>query len=138
MWWDKFEVKLDNAFSVIDKNAGCKVYTNVMKLRMLISKIRSDFLVAIKTNIEIQMNMKTMIVTYKSNLSNYRNKVNQIHPNANNPNKTRGRIQTLAGRGGRGRGVRRGSGCNVKGRKGMDLGIIILVVMMNVKLQASM
>ena len=51
MWWDKFEVKLINTFSVIDKNSVRQVHTDVMKLRMLNSKIRADFLVATNTNI---------------------------------------------------------------------------------------
>ena len=97
-------------FALIDKNAGRQVHTDVMKLRMLNSKIRAYFLVAMKTNIEMQINMQPMVMTYTSTLSNDRNTVNQRHPNTNNPNNARGRIQTLAGRGGRGRGGVRGSG----------------------------
>ena len=63
-----------------------------------------------KTNIEIQMNMQPMVMTYTYSLSNYHNTVNQRHPNANNPDKNRRRIQTLAGRGGKGRGGVIGSG----------------------------
>ena len=50
MWWDKFEVKFTNAFAVIDKNSGRQVHTDVMKLRILNSKVRAGFLVVIKTN----------------------------------------------------------------------------------------
>ena len=57
MLWDKFEVKLTNAFADIDKNEGRQVHTDMMKLRMLGSKIRAYFLVAIKINIYMQMNM---------------------------------------------------------------------------------
>ena len=70
MWWDKFEVKLTNDFAVIDKNIGRQVHTDMMKLRMINSKIRSEFLVTMKTNIDMQMNMQPMVMTYKSALSN--------------------------------------------------------------------
>ena len=109
MLWDKFEVNLTKAFAFIDKNLGRQVQTDVMKLRMLNSKIIGDFLIAMKTNILVQINMQPMVMTYTSTLSNYRNTANHRHPNTNNPNKTHRRIQTLAGRGGR--GGERGSGC---------------------------
>ena len=80
MWWDKFEVKLTNTFSVIDKNAGRQVHTDVMKFMMLNSKIRADFLVSMKIYINMQINMQPMVMTHTSTLSNYRNKVNQRHP----------------------------------------------------------
>ena len=51
-----------------------------------------------------------MVNSWSIALFNYHNIVNQGHPNANNPNKTRRRIQTLAGRGGKGRGWGRGGG----------------------------
>ena len=118
----KFEVKLTNAFSVLDKNSDHHVHTDVMKLMMLNSKIRANFLVAMKTNIEMQMNMQPMVMTYTSTLSNYLNTVNQRHPNANNPNKTRNRIQTLADCGGKGRGGERGSGSGGQGGRGRRYG----------------
>ena len=40
MWWDKFEVKLTNAFAAIDKNAGCQLHTDVMKLMIPNIKIK--------------------------------------------------------------------------------------------------
>ena len=110
MWWDKSEVKLTNSFALIDKNAGRQVHTDVMKSSMLNSKIRSDFLVESKANIEIQMNMQPSVMKYKSTLSNYRKKVNQRHPNANNTNNNCRRIHTLDGCEGRERGGGRGSG----------------------------
>ena len=72
----KFEVKLTNAFVVIDKNVDPQVHTDVMKLSMLNSKVRADILVEIKTNIKMQMNMQPMVMTYTSDLSNYHNIVN--------------------------------------------------------------
>ena len=100
-WWDKFEVKLTNTFSVIDTNAARQFHTDVIKLRMINSKLRADFLVAMKTNIEMQINMQPIVMIYTSTLSNYRNTFNQRHPNNNNHNKTCRIIQTLAGCGGK-------------------------------------
>ena len=113
---------MTNAFAVIGKNAGRQFHTDVMKLRMLNSKIRAELLVAINTDIYMQMNMQPMVMTYTSTLFNYRNTVKQRHPNANNPNKTRRRIQTLAGFVGRGRGGVRGSRRGRRGRKGRGSG----------------
>ena len=62
-----------------------------------------------KTNIDMQMNMQLMFLMYTSALSNYRNTVNQRHPDANNTNKIIRRIHTLDGCGGKGRGVGRGN-----------------------------
>ena len=59
--------------------------------------------------------MQPMVMTYTSTLSKYRNTVNQRHPNDNNINKNRRRIQTLAGCGGRGTGGKRGSGRGGRG-----------------------
>ena len=64
MLWEKVEVKLTNAFAVIDKNVGRQVHTDVIKLRMLNSKVIANFLIATKTNIEMQMNMQPMFMTY--------------------------------------------------------------------------
>ena len=57
-------------FLVIDNNTGCKIHTDVMKLRMLNSKIRADFPVVMKTNIYIQINMQPIVMKYTSTLSN--------------------------------------------------------------------
>ena len=76
MWRNKFEVKLTTVFAVIDKNSGRQVHTDAMKLRMLNSKIRSEFLVATKTNINMKTNIQLMVMTYKSTLNNYNNTVN--------------------------------------------------------------
>ena len=70
MWWDKFEVKLTNNLSGIDKTAGRQFNTDVIELRMFNSKVRSDFLVAMKTKIDIQMNMQILVITYTSDVSN--------------------------------------------------------------------
>ena len=69
-------------------------------------------------NIEMQMNIQPVVMTYTSTLSNDRNTVNQRHPNTNNPNNTRRGIHTLADFGGKGRGRGRGSGRGGRGGRG--------------------
>ena len=54
--------------------------------------------------------MKLMVMTYAYALSNESNTFNKRHLNANNTNNTRRGIQTLYGRGGKGRCGGRGSG----------------------------
>ena len=76
-WWDEFEVRLTNAFAlVLDKDAGQQVHTDEMKLHMLNKKVKADFLSSMKTNIEMQMNMIPMTMSFVSAMSNYRNTVN--------------------------------------------------------------
>ena len=41
-WWDEFEIRLTNAFAIIDKDARRQVHTDEMKLRLLNKKIRAD------------------------------------------------------------------------------------------------
>ena len=80
MWWDEFEIRLTNAFTVADKEAGRQVHMDEMKLRLLNRKVRADFLSTIKTHIEMQMTMVPMVVTYTPALANYRNVVHQRFP----------------------------------------------------------
>ena len=75
-----------------------------------------------KTNIEMQINTKPIVITYTSTLSNYCTKVNQRQPNSNNTNKTHRRIQTLDFRGGKGGGGGRGSGRGGRGGRGRGYG----------------
>ena len=118
MWWDEFEVRLTNAFVIVDKDAGRQVHTDEMKLRPLNKKIRADFLGTMKTHIEMQMSMVPMNITYAGALANYRNVVNQRFPQESIAKKTNRRIQSTGahGRGGRGRG--RGSQGRGGGRSG--------------------
>ena len=116
MWWDEFEVRLTNAFALVNKAVERQVHTDEMKLCMLNKKIKADFLSSMKTNIEMKMNMTPMTMTFTSAMSNYHNTVNQRHPdNANTNNRRNRHIQKYTtgcgGRGGRGgRGQGRGSG----------------------------
>ena len=63
---------ITSTFTVINKDEGILVYTNEMRLRMLNKKLKVDFLVAMKTNIEMRMNMVTTNMTYSTALVIYR------------------------------------------------------------------
>ena len=93
MWWDEFELRLTNAFAIVDKDAGCKVHTDEMKLRL------ADFLTTIKTNIKMQMAMVPMMMTYSRALISYRNTVNQRFPQGSVAKRNkRAKIRSTSGR----------------------------------------
>ena len=93
MWWDEFEARLINAFATIDKEAGRQVHINDMKLRMLNIKIRADFLVTMKTQVQMRMDEVPMTMTFESALSNYRNMVNEKFPMDQSAHKKNCRVQ---------------------------------------------
>ena len=55
MWWDEFEKILTHAFTVLDKNEGRSVYSDEMKLCMLTQKINMDFLLPMKSAINVEL-----------------------------------------------------------------------------------
>ena len=55
MWWDEFEKELNWAFTTCDINEGRTVHSNEMKLRILLKKIKADFLAATKAGINIEL-----------------------------------------------------------------------------------
>jgi hypothetical protein len=97
-----------------------------MKIRMLIDKIKADFLTSTKAQLEIELSRTPMTVTYEQSLALFRNMVNQKHPpqiggaqhrvrrNINEANTGRGGRNQ--GRGGYGRGGRGGRGTGRGGR----------------------
>ena len=98
------------------------VHTDEMKLCLLNRKIKADFLSTMKTNIEMEMNMTPMPVTFANALLNYRNTgVNSRFPDNPNVNNRRSscRIQQ-ASRGGHGHG--RGGRSGGRGRGGRGRG----------------
>ena len=52
MWWAEFEKQLTSAFHYYQKHEGREVYSNAMKVRILLRKVNADFLVAHKAVIE--------------------------------------------------------------------------------------
>ncbi|KAI2503244.1 hypothetical protein MHU86_11181 [Fragilaria crotonensis] len=59
MWWSEFEKRLTRAFNAYVKREGRVVYSNSMKIRLLIDKIKADFLNPTKAQLEIELSRVT-------------------------------------------------------------------------------
>ena len=126
MWWAEFEKRLTRAFNAYVKREGRVVHSDSMKIRMLIDKIKADFLTPTKAQLEIELSRTPMTVTYEQSIALFRNMVNQKHPPQmgaaqyrvrRNINETStGRGGRNQGRGGFGRGGRGGRGTGRGGR----------------------
>ena len=117
MWWDEFEHKLTEAFIAYDKKEGRVVYSNEMKLRIIIKKIGADFLVNTKAGIGFGLTHVTITMTYEQALSSFRNEVNRkFPPNLVGKNNSRRSIREFNRRGRGGHGGR--GGCGGRGRYG--------------------
>lgn len=80
MWWDEFERQLTYAFTAYDKVEGRQVHSNSMKLRILVSKIKANFLSDTKAGINIELSKIPMTMTYEVALASFRNTVNREFP----------------------------------------------------------
>ena len=116
MWWSEFEKRLTRAFNAYVKREGRIVHSDSMKIRMLIDKIKADFLTPTKAQLEIELSRTPLTITYEQSLALFRNMVNQKHPpqmNAAN-NRSRRHVNEVSsghssrGHGGSGRGGRGG------------------------------
>ena len=107
MWWAEFEKQLTSAFHYYHKHEEREVYSNAMKIRILLRKVHADFLIAHKAAIEKDIGEPNNTVTYESALTTFRNAVNAKFPPQLTPQRAR-RIQEAASarnmNGGRGRG----------------------------------
>ena len=107
MWWSEFEKRLTRAFNAYVKREGRVVHSDSMKIRMLIDKIKADFLTPTKAQLEIELSRTPTTITYEQSLALFRNMVNQKHPPQMGAvqNRTRRQVNELTtGRGARGRG----------------------------------
>ena len=107
MWWSEFEKRLTRAFNAYVKREGRIVHSDEMKIRMLIDKIKADFLVPTKAQLEIELSRVPLTITYDQSLALFRNMVNQKHPPQVGAatHRTRRNInEVVSGRGSRGRG----------------------------------
>jgi hypothetical protein len=108
MWWSEFEKRLTRAFNAYVKREQRVVHSDPMKIRMLIDKIKADFLTPTKAQLEIELSRVPMTVTYNQSLALFRNMVNQKHPPQVGAANHRTRCQvneiSTGGRGSRGRG----------------------------------
>ena len=120
MWWEEFEKQLTGAFVAYNKSEQREVHSDGMKLRILLGKIKADFLGNTRAGINIELSKTPMTMTYNTALAAFRNEVNNRHPPRIIPTvPTRRHIrETSQGgrgtgsgrfqRGGRGRGGRTG------------------------------
>ena len=114
MWWDKFEKQLSHAFTIIHKNENREVYSNEMKLCILLQKINADFLQSGKAAMGIELARTPLTTTYEQALMTFCNKVNRKHPPGMSGNNSRlRRINEVNNRGNRSNNTRgRGRGSN--------------------------
>ena len=79
MYWEKFEQRLNHAFTIYQKSEEI-IYTQNMKLRILLNKIKADFLIHAKAGINIELTKTPMTMTYERALATFRNEVNMRNP----------------------------------------------------------
>ena len=123
MYWEKFEQKLTHAFTTDSKVEGLHVHSQNMKIRILLNKVKADFLVHAKAGINIELTKIPITMTYERALATFRNEVNCKNPpqvSRANTHRERRSLRELNsslpnGRG-RGRGKGRGRGYSGRGR----------------------
>jgi hypothetical protein len=97
-----------------------------MKIRMLVDKIKADFLIPTRAQLEIELSRTPMTVTYDQALSLFRYMVNQKHPPQMGAaqNRTRRNVNEVvtAGRGGGRNTSRGGHGRGGRGARGFGRG----------------
>lgn len=79
MWRSEFEKRLTRAFNAYVKREGRIVHSDEMKIRLLIDKIKADFLTPTKAQLEIELSRVPLTITYDQSLALFRNMVNQKH-----------------------------------------------------------
>ena len=109
MYWERFEQRLTYAFTTCEKVEG-SVYTQNMKIRKILQKIKADFLAPSKAGLNIKPTKVPMTMTYDRALAIFRNEVNRKNPSqlSNNiSNRDRRSMREVNTRG-RGRGKNNG------------------------------
>ncbi len=137
MWWALFERRLNQAFHTYVKREGRQVHSDEMKLRILLKKVRAEWLSSIKTSIDIELNRRIVNYTYDEALLAFRTEVNRKFPPGASASRIKRTIQELEGRshhgsrndhggrgyrGGRGRGRFGGRGRGRYGGRGRGRG----------------
>ena len=80
MWWEEFEKQLTAAFAAYDKIEKRQVYSDKMKMRILIKKVNADFLASAKAGINIELTRSVVTMTYDQALQAFCNLVNLKFP----------------------------------------------------------
>lgn len=79
-WWSEFEKRLTRAFNAYVKREGRIVHSDSIKIRLLIDKIKADFITPTKAQLEIELSRTPMTITYNYAVALFRNMVNHKHP----------------------------------------------------------
>ena len=116
MWWVLFEQRLSAAFQAYVKFENRIVHSDSHKLRILMSKVKCDWMSDVKGSIKTKLQETPLTYTYAQALLAFKTEVNNKFPPGSNPTNTR-RISEMSGRGGRGYG-RGGKGRGFRGRNG--------------------
>ena len=127
MWWDEFEKQLNHAFTIIHKRERREVYSDEMKLRMLIQKVNVDFLQGVKSAMSIELTREPLMMTYDQAMMTFRNEINRKFPPGTVTNNRTRRVNEVStgpryNQAGRGRGRGRGGRGGGRGR-GMSSGV---------------
>ena len=77
--WERFEQRLTYAFTTCEKVEG-SVYTQNMKIRKLLQKIKADFLTPSKAGLNIELTKVPMTMAYHRAFAIFRNEVNRKNP----------------------------------------------------------
>ena len=108
MWWDEFETQLSHAFTIIHKDQKREVYSNEMRLCILLQKVNADFLQSVKAAMSIEITRVPLIMTYEQALMTFCNEVNRKHSPSMSNNNSRSRrvneVNNRSNRSGNGRG----------------------------------
>ena len=77
MWWDEFERQLTQVFVTYNRKENRVVHSESMKLRILLKKVKADFLSNTKATISVELNKSPMTMTYAVAMKSFRDVVNQ-------------------------------------------------------------
>ena len=80
MWWTQFEIELKFAFTTYQKKEGQIVHSEEMKLRILLGKVKADFLNGVKSTINVSLTAVPMIMTYSQAIATFRQTVHAKYP----------------------------------------------------------
>ena len=73
---------MNHAFTIIHKRERRDVYSDEMKLRILIQKVNLDFLQGVKSAMSIELTREPLMMTYDQAMMTFRNEVNRKSPQA--------------------------------------------------------
>ena len=94
MWWTEFERRLNLAISTINKVEKRVVYSEPQLLRLLLKKVRCDWLTGVKDIISIELSKYTTNCTYGEAMIAFKNSVMKKYPAHSNTQNTSRRVKS--------------------------------------------